>query len=76
METLELTLNIPKGQHYKSTDIAYTGGFTRLSKCKDCEAIQDHWSNSSRICEYCGGQLIEFKIGKWSPELKQWICRE
>lgn len=72
---LTITLVIPKGKHYKSTDIAYEGGFTKLTECQDCKAIQDYWSNNSPICEYCGGKLDTNNVGKWDKKTQQWLCR-
>ena len=72
---MEIILNVPEGQHFASTDSYYDGGFTELTECQDCKAIQDYWGNNSDICFHCGGKLIKNKVGTWDNELKKWLCR-
>lgn len=70
-------LEVPKGLHKESTDICYvTGTFVELTKCEDCEVIQDYWSNNSRVCEYCGGIIKKFGVGKWDHSSNKWLKRE
>ena len=71
-----ITLEIPLGVHHESTDSCYSGGFVEVTKCSDCKAIQDYWSNNTKICEYCGGTLMPNGIGKWNKQTKQWQIRQ
>jgi rRNA maturation endonuclease Nob1 len=72
----EITFTVPMGVHKKSKDIFYNGNFVNLTICTDCKRVWDYWSNNSRICEECGGQLQEEEVGKWHKEYKKWFIRE
>lgn len=67
-----INLEVPEGVHYKSTDSCYEGGFTRITQCNCCKAVQDYWSNNSRICKHCGGDLVEIGVGRWESTSKSW----
>lgn len=71
-----IILEVPKGQHYESSSLTYSGGFVSITQCHDCEAVQDYWSNNSRICEYCGGDLQEIGRGRWDNKTKKWQLRQ
>lgn len=74
---MQITLEVKEGIHFKSIDPCYEGGFTQLTECEDCKAIQDYWSNTSRICRSCGGKLKENGlVGKWDNTLNKWVCRK
>ncbi len=73
---ITIVLTCKKGIHIYPRYYKYKTGFANTTICEDCLSIglyeDQHPSN---VCINCGGNIIEYKPGKFDYSVNRWFVR-